>query len=134
MNPARLGTAADNVALDAALTRVGEIGFVIEDIVDPIHEEVVRDQKEEAAYHQQRIDVTRDKEVGGGEGKGGVDPADRPRRLENAHDHRLVSASVGAKRAHHVHSVGTSSTAPIAYARSSMGATGIRTPEMSDSS
>ena len=77
----------EHSALRAALARIAQVGLVVEDVVDPVHREVVRNEEEEGAHHEREVHLPRRQEVRGGEGVGRVDPADRARRHEQPPAH-----------------------------------------------
>ncbi len=71
--------AIEDGALDPSLARVALIGLEIEHVVDAVQREVVRDEEEEGAHDEGRVDTARGQQVGRGEGEGRVDPAEGAR-------------------------------------------------------
>src|SRR5690606_3942141 len=114
------------------------------DVVDPVDDDVVREEEEQRPQDERPVHLARCEETARGEGIGGVDPADgtgcandAARDLRCAHDRSVLSslwAARAERRPSHVHTAGTSMTAASAEERASTGATGTRSPRMSSSS
>ena len=48
----------NNSALDSTLSRVDEIGFVIEHVIDSVHREVVWHEKEQGSDDESEVDAS----------------------------------------------------------------------------
>ena len=62
-------------ALNSALARVAQVRFVVEDVIDAVHRQVVRHQEEDRAEHKGEVDHTGGQIVRRRKRKGGVNPA-----------------------------------------------------------
>ena len=82
-------------AFDAALARVAQVGLVVEDVIDPVHHQIVGEQEEEAAHDEHRIEPASGQEIGGGEGIGGIHPRHRPGGGQNGANHGCGVLPVG---------------------------------------
>ena len=71
-------------ALDPALARVAQVRRVVEHVVDPVHQQVVRAEEEQGADDERRVDPPAGgQQVAGRERVRGVDPGERPGRRED---------------------------------------------------
>jgi hypothetical protein len=61
-------------SFDTALARVSKVAFIIKDIVDSIHQEIVWNQKEQGSKNKSQIYTLRNKKISREKGKCGVDP------------------------------------------------------------
>ncbi|CAI8358595.1 MAG: Uncharacterised protein [Cellulomonadaceae bacterium TMED98] len=116
-------------SFSATLSRIAQIRFVVEDVVNPVHQDVVGDQKEERPDKKHHVEALGRHVIGNGKGKGRVHPAKRPGAHDKSrqcpHDERLVPSLFTT-----THTAGITTHPARVYAKSSIGATPIRTPEI----
>lgn len=69
-------------SFDAAFARVTKVTLIIEDIVDAINKEVIRNQEEECSDYKSEINFVVDEDICCTKREGGVDPGNRSRGPE----------------------------------------------------
>lgn len=77
-------------ALHATLARIAQVRLVVEDVVDPVHQQVVREQEEERSQNQQPVDALPGNQIGRSKGVGGIHPGDGAGGGEDCADHLLL--------------------------------------------